>query len=91
MSRAISLNALNAFGKSVILCVTGGLRFDAKILVAQMRKFLGNERPGGAIGYVPDSLLRGNRARVTRVGIAAQMSREHVGQRYRLAWVGVGW
>ncbi len=49
LSRSICLNALNAFGKSVILCVTGDLRFDAEILVAQMRMFLGNESAGGAV------------------------------------------
>ena len=49
LSRAICLNALNAFGKAEILCVTGGLRFDTKILVAQMRMFLGNESAGGAV------------------------------------------
>ena len=91
MSRAICRSALNAFGKSEILCVTGDLRIDAKILVAQVRKFLGNERPGGAIGHIPDNFLRGNGARVTRVGAAAQMSEERVDQRHRLAWLGVGW
>ncbi len=51
LSRAICRSALNAFGKSEILCVTGGLRFDAKVFVAQVRKFLGDESAGGALAH----------------------------------------